>query len=94
MSTTRDALLPLLLAGCLATAGAAARAQEPPPYPGNDAAQGAEPAPADEAAAPDDTAPESDPAVAGVTYFHEQLSPYGHWGGARGLRRGVGPGGR
>jgi hypothetical protein len=84
MGTTKNTLLPLLLAGCLAASGAA-RAQEPPPYPGNDAPQGAEPAPGGEstpgndAAVPDDTAPESDPAVAGVAYFHEQLSPYGHW---------------
>jgi len=74
-------MLPLLLAGCLAVAGAA-RAQEPPPYPGNDAPQGAEPQQGNDAAAPaapDDNAPPSDPAVAGVAYFHEQLSPYGHW---------------
>jgi hypothetical protein len=54
-----------------------ARAQEPPPYQGNDAA------PPDDAA-PQDNAPQgaeasADPAVAGVEYFHDQLSPYGQW---------------
>jgi hypothetical protein len=57
-----------------------ARAQEPPPYQGNDAT------PPDDAA-PQDNAPQAagapeapaDPAVAGVEYFHDQLSPYGQW---------------
>ena len=78
MRATRNTLLLLLLAGCLAATGAV-RAQEPPPYPGNDAPQGAEPDQGNDAAAPGDNAPESDPAVAGVAYFHQQLSPYGHW---------------
>jgi hypothetical protein len=50
-----------------------ARSQEPPPYPGPDAASAeAEPQGDDGGAA-------ADPTVASVEYFHQQLAPYGQW---------------
>jgi hypothetical protein len=63
----------LLLAAGLLAAGAA-RAQEPPPFPGGADAQQA---PAD---APAIDANTNDPAMAASNdYFHEQLAPYGQW---------------
>jgi hypothetical protein len=76
MRATSTAIVLLLMLGT-PFASRAARAQEPPPYQGNDAA------PPDDAA-PQDNAPQApeapaDPAVAGVEYFHDQLAPYGQW---------------
>ena len=72
MRTTRIATL-LLLGGLIAAGSALS--QEPPPYQGGDQAQAG-----DDQAPPDaEAAPPADPAVAGVEYFHAQLSPYGQW---------------
>jgi len=79
MRATSTAIVLLLMLGT-PFASRVARGQEPPPYQGNDAA------PPDDAA-PQDNAPQgaeapeapADPAVAGVEYFHAQLSPYGQW---------------
>ncbi len=80
MRTMRITTL-LLLVGSLFAVGAA-RSQEPPPYPGGDAAQAPGPQDAGAPPAPDNQgaqgAPE-DPAAASVDYFHQQLSPYGQW---------------
>jgi Family of unknown function (DUF6600) len=76
MRTTRIATL--LLLGGLIAAGSA-RSQEPPPYQGGEQAQqGDEQAPPD-GGQPGEAAAPADPAVAGVEYFHAQLSPYGQW---------------
>jgi hypothetical protein len=77
MDTKRIALSLALLGGLFAAT--VAGSQEPPPYPGNEAAgdaADAAPPPGDEAPAP---APADDPAAAGIDYFHQQLSPYGQW---------------
>jgi hypothetical protein len=75
MRATTTAIVLLLLLGSL-SASRSARSQEPPPFQGNDAPPAGD-------AAPQDDAPQaeaaSDPAVASVEYFHEQLSPYGQW---------------
>jgi hypothetical protein len=76
MRATSTAIVLLLMLGT-PFASRVARAQEPPPYQGNDQA------PPEDAAAQDnapqaDAAP-ADPAVAGVEYFHDQLAPYGQW---------------
>jgi hypothetical protein len=76
MRATSTAIALLLMLGT-PFASRVARAQEPPPYQGNDQA------PPDDAAAPDNApqaaAAPADPAVAGVEYFHDQLAPYGQW---------------
>ena len=79
MRATSTAIVLLLMLGT-PFASRVARSQEPPPYQGNDAA------PPDDAAAQDNApqaseapAAPADPAVAGVEYFHDQLSPYGQW---------------
>ena len=79
MRATSTAIVLLLMLGT-PFASRVARAQEPPPYQGNDAAPPDDAAPQDNAP-PAAGAPEApaDPAVAGVEYFHDQLSPYGQW---------------
>lgn len=79
MRATSTAIVLLFMLGT-PFASRVARAQEPPPYQGNDQA------PPDDAAAQDNApqgaeapAPPADPAVAGVEYFHDQLAPYGQW---------------
>jgi Family of unknown function (DUF6600) len=79
MRATSTAIVLLFMLGT-PFASRVARSQEPPPYQGNDAA------PPDDAAAQDNAPPAAeapaapaDPAVAGVEYFHDQLSPYGRW---------------
>jgi uncharacterized protein DUF6600 len=77
MRATSTAIVLLLMLG-IPFASRVARAQEPPPFQGNDAPQ------AGDDAAPQDNAPQAaeapaDPAVAGVEYFHDQLAPYGQW---------------
>lgn len=79
MRATSTAIALLFLLGT-PFASRVARAQDPPPYQGNDQA------PPDDAAAQDNApqgaeapAAPADPAVAGVEYFHDQLAPYGQW---------------
>ena len=75
MRGTTTAIVLLLLLGS-PFASRIARSQEPPPFQGNDAAPAGD-APAQDNAPQAEAA--SDPAVAGVEYFHDQLSPYGQW---------------
>lgn len=69
------AKIAMLLLAASVTATGIAHAQdpadEPPPYPGNQAEVGAEPLSGDNESAPDPAAT--------VTYFRDQLSPYGQW---------------
>lgn len=79
MRATSTAIVLLLTLGT-PFASRVARSQEPPPYQGNDAAPGDDAAAQDNAPqAADAAGAPADPAVAGVEYFHDQLSPYGQW---------------